>query len=86
MKSLATPKFWNSFEGIPQSIRQTAVKQFRLWIENQSHLSLQFKKVGLFWSARVNDDYRALCYVKEGVYYWFWIGKHSDYEKILRRK
>ncbi|MES2309813.1 MAG: hypothetical protein V4507_13230 [Verrucomicrobiota bacterium] len=86
MKSLATPRFWTSFEAIPQSIRKTAAKQFRFWRENQSHPSLQFKKVGLFWSARVNDDYRALCYFKNETYYWFWIGKHSEYEKILRSK
>ena len=67
-------------------IKVTARKQFLIWLSNPSHPSLQFKKVGPFWSARITDDFRALCYVKDGVHYWFWIGKHAGYDKILKGK
>ncbi|MCE0523219.1 MAG: hypothetical protein LV480_09950 [Methylacidiphilales bacterium] len=63
-----------------------ARKQFELWLDNPKHPSLQFKKVGPFGSARISEDFRALCYLKTGIYYWFWIGTHAEYDKILKGK
>jgi hypothetical protein len=50
------------------------------------HPSLQFKKVGPFWSARITDDYRSLALLENGTYHWFWIGTHAEYDQILRRR
>jgi hypothetical protein len=51
--------------------------------ENPLHPSLHFKKVKLYYSVRVNLQYRALgIEVPEGIV-WFWIGNHSDYDRIL---
>jgi hypothetical protein len=86
MASSTLPRFWATYADLPAQIKVIAGKQFRLWSSDSSHPSVQFKKVGLFWSARVTDDYRALCYFKDGDYYWFWIGKHAEYERILRGK
>jgi hypothetical protein len=38
---------------------------------------------GNYWSARVNDDYRALAIEDEGVLTWVWIGKHGEYERRI---
>ena len=71
---------------MPVEVRTAARKQFQLWLRDQSHPSLQFKKVGRFWSARVTEATRVLAYPKNGDYYWFWIEPHREYEKILQGK
>ena len=39
--------------------------------------------MGKYWSVRVGRKYRAIgIEIDEGII-WFWIGKHSEYEKIL---
>ena len=47
------------------------------------HPSLQFKKVGRYWSIRVGLRYRALAVDVDGGYLWFWIGSHADYDKLI---
>lgn len=48
---------------------------------NQSHPSLQFKKVGKVWSARVGSHYRAIATpIEDG---FLWIGTHAEYDKLL---
>jgi hypothetical protein len=44
--------------------------------------SLQFKKVGRFWSARVGGHYRALAVEAPDGFVWFWIGSHADYDRL----
>ncbi len=86
MKSSVTSRFWKTYSDLPTLIQQTARKQYRLWTNDPRHPSLQFKKVGPFWSARVTDDYRTLAVLKDGIYYWFWIGTHADYDQTLKGK
>ncbi|NJK92385.1 MAG: hypothetical protein HC904_11435 [Blastochloris sp.] len=86
MKSSATSKFWKAYADLPAVIQQVSRKQYQLWLADPRHPSLQFKKVGPFWSVRVTDDYRSLALLKEGTYYWFWIGTHAEYNQILKGK
>jgi hypothetical protein len=86
MKSSTTVRFRRLYAALPADIRSAARKQFRLWRENRSHPSVQFKKVGRFWSARVTDSFRALAYLKGDDFYWFWIGRHDEYDQILKGK
>ena len=45
--------------------------------------SLHFKRIGAVWSVRIGDRFRALGHeAPEGIQ-WFWIGSHSDYDKIV---
>ena len=86
MISYATPKFWLTYNNLPDKIRKIANKQYALWKEDPSHPSIQFKKVGPFWSARVTQDYRALALKKGEDFYWFWVGTHKEYDKLIKRK
>lgn len=86
MRSSATSAFWALYEKLPIAIQKLARKQFRLWMADPRHPSVNFKKVGLFWSARVSDSYRALCILRGDTYYWFWIGTHAEYDQILKGK
>lgn len=66
-------------------MQQLARENFVLLKKDLSHPSLQFKPVshGKYRSVRVGLRYRALGVpVAEGVQ-WFWIGNHSDYDKLL---
>ena len=64
-------------------IRSLAKKNFQLLKADHSHPSLQFKKVGKVWSARVGSNYRAVATQIEGGFLWVWIGTHAEYDKLL---
>jgi hypothetical protein len=85
MKHFATPGFWAHYRQLPDDIQQLADKNFSLLKENPQHPSLRFKKVGAFWSARVGLHYRALAKERAEGLVWFWIGHHSNYDKVLNQ-
>lgn len=79
-----TEQFWERYRALPPHVQSFADKCFQLLKENPRHPSLQFKKVGDFWSARVGLAHRALAVEDETGFIWVWIGSHADYEKIIR--
>jgi len=81
--SYATDSFWSSYDSLPEEIRSQADKQFALFSTNPNHPSLRLKPVGALWSARVSKSYRVLARRRGDAFYWFWIGTHADYEKLL---
>ena len=83
MESKALPSFWDGFDRLPQEIQKRAKKQYLLWQEDPSHRSVRFKKVGKFWSARVTGAYRAVGIMDGDTIVWFFIGTHSEYERLL---
>ena len=84
MKHKTASSFWKYYEHLPVDIRDLADKNFQLLKDNPSHPSLQFKKVGKVWSARVGSNYRAIATQIEEGYLWVWIGTHAEYDKLLR--
>lgn len=83
MRHFASPKFWDAYQLLPEQARDLADKNYALLKENPQHPSLQLKKVGRFWSARVGQRYRALAVEVDGNLVWFWIGSHADYDSII---
>jgi hypothetical protein len=57
MRHFASPEFWDAYQSLPERIRDLADKNFELLKQNPKHRSLQFKKVGRFWSVRVSANY-----------------------------
>lgn len=86
MKSRAVASFWADYDRLPGEVRKIADKQYRLWLNNPSHPSIQFKKVGRYWSGRITDDYRAVGVMDGDAVVWFWIGTHAEYDKLLKRR
>ena len=80
-----TSRFWRCYEQLPEEVRAQSDKQFALLKADPSHPSKKKKKVGPFWSARVNDSVRALAIPNEENLVWFWIGDHRDYERLIKR-
>jgi hypothetical protein len=60
VKHAASPRFWTAYEALPSPVRKLADANFSLLKRDPRHPSLQFKKVGRYWSARVGLRYRAL--------------------------
>lgn len=56
---------------------------YRLWRVNPRHPSLVFKKVRGLWAIRVGTGYRALALPQGDILYWFWIGTHDEYERLV---
>ncbi|MFN7564095.1 MAG: hypothetical protein ACK5TH_20165 [Prosthecobacter sp.] len=85
MKHRASAKFWQYYNQLPAKIRSLADENFALLKANPRHPSLHFKKVGRFWSARVGDHYRAIAVEDGDDFAWFWIGHHSEYDRLIQR-
>jgi hypothetical protein len=84
VKHRASPKFWRSYDQLPAGVQELADRSFTLLKRHPSHPSLRLKKVGRFWTVRVGIHYRAVA-VQEGVdLVWFWIGRHAEYERVIR--
>jgi hypothetical protein len=86
--SRATPRYWAAYHELPAEIRDAAHKADRLFRENPSHPSLQFKKVHdrePLYSVRVTGAYRALGLLGDNQITWFWIGGHAEYDRLLAR-
>jgi hypothetical protein len=83
MKSSTSTAFRKQFAALAPDVKRQARKQFRLWLEDHWHPSLHFKRVGPYWSARVDSDHRALGVESEGMIVWFFIGRHDAYERQI---
>lgn len=84
MKSSTNRRFWETYHQLPPPLRREARKTYRLWLSNPRLPSLHFKKVGKVWSIRIgNTGYRAVADLRGDKVYWFWIGPHDEYERII---
>jgi hypothetical protein len=61
------------------AVRRRADRAFTLLQRNPRHPSLQFKRVGEFWSVRVGLHHRAVGIDAPNGVLWFWIGTHAEY-------
>jgi hypothetical protein len=83
MRHHASPSFWEQYEHLPEPIRELADKNYELLKTDPKHPSLHLKKAGNYWSVRIGRKYRAPGVdIEEGIL-WFWIGTHSEYDKLL---
>lgn len=83
---MTLPRFWQHYRALPRDVQELADKNFQLLKADPRHPSLHFKKVGKgkqLWSVRVGRQYRALGRDKPEGIVWFWIGPHTEYDKLL---
>jgi hypothetical protein len=86
MQSRTTRQFWRLFSQLPFDVQRDAKRAYRLFLNNPSHPGLQFKKLEGdkdIYSARIGLDYRALAVMKKDHIVWYWIGSHSDYDRLV---
>ena len=84
MKHFTVPSFWKSYKSLPKEVQDLSDKKFELLKQDSKHPSLHFKKIDKYWSVRVGLNYRSLAIEVKGNTLWFWIGNHSDYDKLVK--
>ncbi len=88
MISRTTKEFWNLFDVLPKGIQNQAAKAYEAWNNNPNHPGLHFKPIHStepLYSVRISRGYRALGLKEGNTITWFWIGSHSEYEKLISR-
>jgi len=71
---------------LPDQVRQQAQRAYRLFRRDPAHPSLNLKKVAYdsdVYSVRIGRGYRALGRLDGSDLLWFWIGPHSEYDKLI---
>ena len=86
MKHRASVRFWRLYRALPQEIQQLADRGYQMLLQDPRHPSLHFKRIGKVWSARVGLHHRALAAERNEEIVWIWIGTHTEYDLLLRRK
>jgi hypothetical protein len=85
MNHVTTASFWLAYNALPEVVRRQADRDHELLEQDPQHPSLHLKKAGRFWSVRAGMGHRALA-VKDGEnFVWFWIGRHDEYERLIKR-
>ncbi len=88
MNSHTTEQFRKLLENLPEEIRRQAKEAYIQFRKNPYYPPLYFKRVHSarpIYSVRISRDYRAVGIQDGNEIIWFWIGSHSDYDKILKR-
>lgn len=86
MHSHQSRRFRKTFDRLPKEIQAKARKAFKLWKADPYHPSLRFKRVhpnDPIVSVRIALNWRALGIREQDTVIWFWIGSHSEYDKII---
>lgn len=87
MTHRTTAGFWKRFESQPERVQTLARKNYQLLIGDSRHPSLHFKALAdhtpPLWSVRVGRSHRALAVEQDGTMYWFWIGSHAEYDRVI---
>lgn len=80
--------FRRNFEALPTEVRERAREAYRRFAADPFHPGLRFKRVHAtlpIWSVRVSDSYRAVGVRRsEEEIVWFFIGTHSEYDRLLK--
>ena len=87
MISHTTKAFRQLLLDLPKVQKRQSQSAYRQFKADPYHPSLNFKRVHskrLMYSVRISKNYRAVGILSENEIVWFWIGKHSEYEKILK--
>ena len=74
MKSEVTAEFIRRFRRLPNRIQRAARKNYKLWKQDPSYQSINFKKVGKrmpIYSVRVGIGWRALGVLERNTITWF---------------
>lgn len=87
MKSHTTDRFRKLLKRLPGEIVQQAREAYALFKQDPYNPQLHFKQVHQkrsIYSARVTYNYRVVGILEGDVVVWFWIGPHTDYDKLIR--
>lgn len=81
-----TKDFREQLAQLPSTVQEQADRAYALWTSDPYHNSLQFKRISRgqpIYSVRVGIGYRALGLREGDDIFWFWIGSHAEYDRLL---
>lgn len=84
VRHFITPELDLLAKKLPKKTLAKVEKQINFLKINEKHPSLNFKKVGNYYSIRIDKNFRALAIKDNNKFAWFWVGKHSEYDKIIK--
>ena len=88
MKSITTERFRTLYGVAPDATKAKLRAAYQLWSDNRNHPSLRFKRIHSsqpIYSVRIDLDWRALGLMEGDTMIWFWVGPHSEYERLLKK-
>ena len=88
MNSSTTEEFWQLYRTLPADVRERARAAYALFEQDSSHPGLRFKRIGSrepMYSVRIGLHYRAIGLLEDDSIFWWWIGSHADYDKVIRQ-
>ena len=86
MISHITADLRKRFDRLPSDVQKQARQSYRQWRSNPQNTSLDYKRVSQtipLYSVRIGLHWRALALKDAETVDWFWIGPHSQYDKLL---
>ena len=86
MNSRVTDDFLAHFAALPEAVKAQARKSYQLWKSDPSHPGLHFKRIQNhedMYSVRVSKGWRALGLLRGDTMYWFWVGSHAEYDRLI---
>lgn len=88
MNSRMTSQFRKLLANLPKEIQQQSKEAYRRFRDNPYYPSLYFKRIHStqsIYSVRISRDYRAVGVQHSNEIIWFWVGSHSDYDRMLKK-
>ena len=79
-------RFRKQYKDLPEQIQKQARQVYRQFQNDPYYPGLRFKRIHSsepIYSVRITQDYRAVGIQQKDEIIWFWIGSHSDYNKLL---
>jgi hypothetical protein len=84
LPSKRTASFKKLYLSLPEKAQKEADEAYRRFKADPDYPGLGFKHItGQYYSVRISGSYRALAMLRAGYWLWFWIGTHTEYDKIL---
>src|SRR5579872_484376 len=75
------------FDALPSNIQRRAKQAYQIFTQDPLDPRLHFERKHAkeeIWSVWIGPDYRAIgVKPRDDLIVWFWIGSHSDYDKLL---
>jgi plasmid maintenance system killer protein len=84
--SRTRPSFWRAYARLSGASRLAARRAYSTFAENPYHPSLRFKKLSGYenlWSARINEQYRAIGERHGDTVIWVWMGTHNEFDNLF---
>ena len=88
MISHTTERFRELYGNLPKQIRKQTMQAYSQFKSDPYYPGLHFKRIHSsrpIYSVRITKNYRAVGVQQNNEIIWFWIGSHSDYNKLMNQ-